>query len=146
MILARNYNVFVVDMDSVRPSDRSRIGAKSASGVPGPKSAPRGSKSTTLSKGICQPFEHRNTFLIHIKTDFEIYASSFIHVSQHMLSWSLSLSTKRSKSGSCAPGPQGASTGSKPITFSKGICQPFELRNSSLIQYVRNLWFQHRGL
>ena len=43
-------------MDSVRPSDRSRIGAKSASGAPGPKSAPRGSKSTTFAKGFFQLF------------------------------------------------------------------------------------------
>ena len=51
-----NYKGFVVDMDSVRPSDRSRIGAKSASGAPGPKSAPRGSKSTTFAKGNFQLF------------------------------------------------------------------------------------------
>ena len=31
---------------------RSRIGAKSGSGAPGPKSAPRRSKSTTFGKGI----------------------------------------------------------------------------------------------
>ena len=29
-ILARNYNVFVVDMDSVKPSDRSQIGLESS--------------------------------------------------------------------------------------------------------------------
>ena len=33
---------------------RSRIGAKSRSGAPGPKSAPRRSKSTTFAKGIVQ--------------------------------------------------------------------------------------------
>ena len=58
-----------------RPWDR-QIGVKSASSPPRAKSAPRGSKSTTFSKGICQPFELRNSFLIHIKTDFEIYGSS----------------------------------------------------------------------
>ena len=58
-ILARTYNVFVVDMDSVRPSDRSRIGAKSASSPPRAKSAPRGSKSTTFAKGIFQLFNLR---------------------------------------------------------------------------------------
>ena len=35
---------------------RSRIGAKSGSGAPGPKSAPRRSKSTTFAKGIFQLF------------------------------------------------------------------------------------------
>ena len=35
-------------------SQRSRIGAKSGSGAPGPKSAPRRSKSTTFAKGIFQ--------------------------------------------------------------------------------------------
>ena len=44
--------------------NRFRKGAKSASGVPGPKSTPRGSKSTTFSKGICQAFELRNSSLI----------------------------------------------------------------------------------
>ena len=36
--------------------NRFRIGAKSASGAPGPKSAPRGSTSTTFGKGIFQSF------------------------------------------------------------------------------------------
>ena len=59
---------------------------KSALSPPRAKSAPRRSKSTTLSKGICQPFEHRNTFLIYMKADFGIYGSSLIHVSQRMFS------------------------------------------------------------
>ena len=37
--------------------NRFRKGAKSASGAPGPKSAPRGSKSTTFGKGIFQSFQ-----------------------------------------------------------------------------------------
>ena len=36
--------------------NRFRKGAKSASGVPGPESAPRGSKSTTFGKGFFQSF------------------------------------------------------------------------------------------
>ena len=36
--------------------NRFRKGAKSASGFPGPKSAPRGSKPTTFGKGIFQSF------------------------------------------------------------------------------------------
>ena len=44
--------------------DRFRKGAKSASGVPGPKSALRGSKWTTFAPGIFQPFELRNSSLI----------------------------------------------------------------------------------
>ena len=37
----------------------SLIGAKSGSGAPGPKSAPRRSKSTTFAKGIVQLFNLR---------------------------------------------------------------------------------------
>ena len=36
--------------------NRFRKGAKLASGAPGPKRAPRGSKSTTFGKGIFQSF------------------------------------------------------------------------------------------
>ena len=76
-ILARNYNGFVVDMDSLgwimfeftkefqcffvrlpfklyfrlRPATKS---IKTASGAPRPKSAPRGSKSTTFAQGKFQ--------------------------------------------------------------------------------------------
>ena len=44
-------NGFVVDMDLVCSV---RTKSKSASGAPGSKSAPRGSKSTTFAKGIFQ--------------------------------------------------------------------------------------------
>ena len=62
-----------------------------------------------------------------------------LHVSQRWSSrtssWTLSLSTKPSKSGYSAPGPESAARGSKSTTFAKGALQPFELRNSSLIQW-----------
>ena len=37
--------------------------AKSGSGAPGPKSAPRGSKSTTFANGFFQPFSPLKFFL-----------------------------------------------------------------------------------
>ena len=63
--------------------NRFRKGAKSASGAPGPKSAPRGSKSTTFGKGVFQSFSlrsFRNRRLVRcelrVDTGFEIYGSS----------------------------------------------------------------------
>ena len=44
------------------------------------------------------------------------------------------LNPNRAKSGSGAPGPKSAPFDTKSATFAPGIFQPFELRNSSLIQ------------
>ena len=44
------------------------------------------------------------------------------------------LNPNRAKSGSGAPGPKTSNLNTKSITFAMGIFQPFELRNSSLIQ------------
>ena len=44
------------------------------------------------------------------------------------------LNPNRAKSGSGAPGPKSAPFDTKSATFAPGIFQPFEPRNSSLIQ------------
>ena len=44
------------------------------------------------------------------------------------------LNPNRAKSGSGAPGPKRAEFDTKSITFAMGIFQPFEPRNSFLIQ------------
>ena len=44
------------------------------------------------------------------------------------------LNPNRAKSGFGAPGLKRAPRHTKPATFAKGIFEPFELRNSSLIQ------------
>ena len=46
-----------------KSQNRFRKGAKSASGAPGPKSAPRGSKSTTFAKGFVQLFNLKKTVI-----------------------------------------------------------------------------------
>ena len=134
----RNYIVFVVDMDSVRLSDRIRIGAKSASGTPGPKSAPRGTKSTTFAHVFFQQFnllkfspqagamEPQGCLWLH---------SSRASLSQCMFSWCLTKAFVATMLSMIYP------FGS--TTKCKDNIIPMAIR-SNFVVIVVPLWFDHK--
>ena len=116
-ILARNYNGFVVDMDSLGQANLHfskelqcfRGGHGFCETVGSESNRPR-----VLREQKVLPEVRNRPLLLREFVSFSTFEK-------------LLTSTKRNKSGSGVPGPKSAPRDTKSATFAKGIFQPFDL-------------------